>query len=70
MRVAPIALLLARGEMVNSLADSPSPNSLTSSWDRDAGLPSASASSCVYHETTINVRLTASKTGCIPLQKY
>jgi len=56
-RAAPIALLLARGEMVNSLADSPRPNSLTSSWDRDAGLPSPSASSCVYHMMMLSMRV-------------
>ena len=42
-----MALLLARGEMVNSLADSPSPKSLTSSWDRALGLPSSPPSLCV-----------------------
>ncbi len=62
-RAAPIALLLARGEMPNSLADSPSPNSLTSSWDRDAGLPSASASSCVCHTVRFIIRIIVTYSG-------
>ena len=57
IRAAPIALLLARGEMVNSLADSPSPNSLTSSWERDAGLPSTSVSSCVCQMSRSDIRV-------------